>query len=188
MSATKKSLIMGDEEAILLLVDAQSGIAPAMNGWEAVEKNCVKLLQCASIMDMEIAVCEQNPTKLGKTVEKISLETSHIEPFVKMAFSAASCGEFRRKFAIGQHKRPFILCGIEAHVCVLQTALDLYAFGHRVFVVADAITSRRALDRDLAIERLRHVGISIVSMEMVLFEVVRSAAMPKFRSVAALLS
>ncbi len=76
-----------------------------------------------------------------------------------------------------------VLAGVEAHVCLLQAALGLIAFGHRVFVVADAVGSRRARDRETAIERLRDAGASIVSSEMVLFEWLGSADDPSFRSI-----
>ena len=84
-------------------------------------------------------------------------------------------------------RRDTILCGMEAHVCVMQTALDLAESGYRVHVVADAIASRTAQNRDLAVERMRKAGVGIVSTEMVLFEWLRTAGHPEFRAVSALI-
>lgn len=149
-------------------------------------RNTVRLIQGAKILQVPIVTTEQYPKGLGRTVTQIAEAVGGQTPLEKLAFSA--CG------ALGfvSHLRErglsdILLCGIEAHVCVLQTGLDLIAEDFRVFVVADAVASRAVENQQLALERLRAAGAVIVSTEMALFELLEQAGTAEFRQILELI-
>ena len=177
--------MMTADSSQLLLIDIQERLAPATLDGERVIERAGILLDAAALLNVPHTISEQHPRGLGPTVAAVLEKADRARVFDKVHFSCQADDRLAAVFA-ETGRRDLILCGMEAHVCVLQTALDLAEAGYRVHVVEDAIASRTAQNRGLAVERMRKAGIEIVSTEMVLFEWLRTAGHPDFRAVSAL--
>jgi len=176
-------MLMNREKSVLLIVDVQERLAPAIHDGQAVIDNCVWLAGVAARVGVPVVVTEHFPSKIGATVEAMRLAAVAADAqFVsKECFSAQADGCLKATALEGC--RQVIVCGAEAHVCVQQTALDLRWAGKEVFVVADAAGSRDPANRDLAFARMRSHGIEIVSREMVAFEWLQRGGTELFREV-----
>lgn len=173
-------------ESLLLVVDIQQKLAPAIHDSERVTANSVRLLEGARQLGVPAFVSEQYVRGLGPSVEAIRNAAVDARFFVKTHFSCAAepgVTELLRTV----NRRQVILTGTETHVCVLQTAFGLQAAGFDVYLVADAASSRSPENRSLAIERMRAGGIQVVSTEMVLFEWLHRAATDEFRALLPLI-
>ena len=169
-------------ESALLVVDIQSGLLPVIEHKEQVRESAAWLLRLAGKLQVPVVVSEHFPEKIGQTVpELFELLPPAAERVRKTAFSAVRDGVLEGT-AVGRAGQ-VIVAGTEAHVCVLQTVLDLLEAGKQVFVVADASGSRDPANRDLAFERMRGHGIEIVSREMVAFEWLQRGGTDLFREV-----
>jgi nicotinamidase-related amidase len=172
-------------QAGLLVVDIQERLLPAIFQKERIVENSVRLIKGAAAFGLPIFASEQYRKGLGSTVPEVASAIKGFAPFEKLAFSA--CGAAGLVSALESSKASdVILCGIEAHVCVCQTCLDLLAAGKRVFAVADAVSSRTAENAGIGLERMRQAGAAIVSTEMVLFELVQEAGTEDFKQILAL--
>ncbi|MFN4141495.1 hydrolase [Aestuariivirga sp.] len=172
----------------LLLVDMQERLLPAMTGGAEVQLRSAILLRAAKALSLPVTVSEQYPKGLGHTVPGLRDEIGNAPVFEKLAFSCWKDEAIRERL-IGQHEagRPLvILAGVEAHVCVLQTAVDLAAAGFGVFAVADAMASRAPSSHALALERMRQAGVAVVNTEMVVFELLGRAGTAEFKALSAL--
>lgn len=182
-------MLVDARKASLLLVDVQERLLPAMTGAAETEQRCALLLKVAAALAVPIAISEQYPRGLGRTVPLLKAECGDAAVFEKLAFSCWRDPAIKDHL-IAHHEagRPLvILAGIESHVCVLQTALDLSAAGFGVFAVADAMASRAASSHGLALERMRQAGVAAVNTEMVLFELLGRAGTPEFKTLSALI-
>ena len=178
--------MMNADTSQLLLIDIQERLAPATLDGERTVRQAGILLEAAALLGVPHTISEQYPRGLGPTVAAVLDKADPERVFDKVHFSCQADDRLARLLA--DAGRPdTVLCGMEAHVCVLQTALGLDRAGYRVHVAADAVASRTAQNRDLAIERMRKAGIAIVSTEMVLFEWLGTAGHPDFRAVSALI-
>jgi nicotinamidase-related amidase len=148
--------------------------------------NCGNLLQAAGKLGIPTTASEQYPQGLGPTVPELAALVPAGRTFAKMEFSCAANPGLRAELDRAG-RRQVVLAGIEAHVCVLQTALELRAAGYAVAVVADAVASRRPASRETALARMAAAGVVPVTTEMVLFEWLRSAADPEFRALSRLI-
>lgn len=169
----------------LVVVDVQGKLARLMAGKETLFKNIRILIQAAKILEIPILWCQQVPTALGPTVPEIAELLTGEEPIDKASFSCADHEVFNEKLKALEH-RQVVLCGIETHVCIYQTAMDLLARNHEVAVVADAVSSRTAENKQIALARLSAEGAAVASTEMVLFELLRTAEHPQFKAIARL--
>lgn len=170
----------------LVVVDVQGKLAGLMDDKETLFGNIEVLIKTARALDIGMIYCQQNPAALGDTIPQLAGLLTDVEPVDKFSFSC--CGEERfnaRLKSLGS--RQVILCGIEAHVCVCQTAIDLLDTGREVYVVADAVSSRTAENKAIAIRRMASEGAVIVSTEMAMFELLRDAKHEKFRELATLI-
>ncbi|MBV9288523.1 MAG: isochorismatase family protein [Hyphomicrobiales bacterium] len=174
--------MMRAEGSTLLMVDFQTKLMPAIDEAAASLANARRLIEAAGLIGVPVLFTEQNPRGLGKIVAELQPDPRAI--LAKMTFSACGAPGFFERLAPG---RDVILGGWEAHVCVLQTALDLLEAGRRVFVVRDAVGSRRPDSKDAALERMRMNGAELVTTEMVAFEWLKSAERPRFRDAVALI-
>ncbi|HOX59307.1 MAG TPA: hydrolase [Candidatus Paceibacterota bacterium] len=166
----------------LVVVDVQDRLLPAIFEKERVAQNTVRLVQGAAVLQVPIFVTEQYRKGLGPTVPEIAAAIPGFAPMEKVAFSA--CGAAGFVPALKQKNvSDAILCGIEAHVCVTQTCLDLLEQGFRVFVVADAVSSRTPENCRFGLGRMRSAGAAIVSTEMALFELLQQAGTAEFRQI-----
>ncbi len=172
-------------QAGLVVVDVQERLLPAIFDKERVLQNTLRLIQGAGILRVPVFATEQYRKGLGATVTEVAAAIPEFAPMEKIAFSA--CGAAGFIPALRQKKvSEAILCGIEAHVCVSQTCLDLVDEGFRVFVAADAVSSRTPENYRIGLDRMRAAGAVIVSTEMVLFELLEQAGTAEFKQILAL--
>lgn len=167
-------------DCCLLLVDVQTRLLPEM--WEAqrIERNIGMLAHMARRLEIPILVSEQNPEKLGGTLVSIREAIGPFSPRAKMRFSAFEAVK-------DELSRPqVLLCGLESHICVSQTALDLLDAGHTVFAVYDAISSRQNWNRQIGWERMKSAGALPSSTESALYELLGEAGTDDFRAMLAL--
>ena len=169
--------------ATLLLIDLQERLMPVIGDHEAVVARAVRLAEAATLLGVPVRATEQNPAGLGPTVPPLAGYPQAI--LAKTTFSAAADPGFAALLPAGSGE--IVVAGCEAHVCVLQTVLDLLTSGRRVVWAADATGSRDPADRVAAIDRARQHGAEIVTSEMVLFEWLRDSRHPQFREVHKLL-
>jgi nicotinamidase-related amidase len=168
--------------AMLLVIDLQQRLMPAIDGAAAVVANTRRLLDAAALLEVPVLGTEQNPAGLGPTVESLA---SGLPVVAKMSFDACAVPGFLEH--LPRERRQLVIAGCEAHVCVLQTALGLLARGYSVFVVADAVGSRRAESKAAAVARMQRHGVEVVTTEMVVFEWLKSAEHPRFKEVVGLI-
>jgi nicotinamidase-related amidase len=160
----------------LLLIDFQSRLMPAIEGGTNAVANARRLLEAARMLDVPVLVTEQNPKGLGPTVPELLPENGPV--FQKMSFDACRMPGFLDRLPA----RPdLVVAGCETHVCVMQTALGLIEAGRRVWLVRDAVGSRRTESKETAIRRLERRGAEIVTTEMVIFEWLERVEHPRFR-------
>lgn len=170
------------DEAVLVLVDIQGGLVSAMPREDRWLESAVLLARAAGPLGIPCIVTRQYPRGLGDTVDVLAEAVGPHTPVDKTAFDAlAETGFCERLEATG--RRTVVIAGIEAHICVTQTALSLVRAGYRVHVVADAVCSRRAEDRDTALARLRSGGVVVTSSESVLYEALGRSGTATFRDV-----
>jgi nicotinamidase-related amidase len=170
------------ETSTLLIIDIQARLFPVIDDCQALADNTLWLQQVAQRIGVPVLLTEQYSKGLGQTIPTLRAGHEPAAIIEKLHFSAVSEGElFKRP---GGERPQFVVCGSEAHVCVLQSVLDLLAAGRCVFVVAEAIGSRKASDKTLALARMQQAGASIVSREMVAFEWLEQAGSELFREVS----
>lgn len=174
------------EKSCLVVVDVQGELAQLMYGKDALFKNIQILIKAAKILDIPVLWCQQCPEALGPTVPQIAELLGENEPINKASFSCCGRQDFDRRLnALARSQ--VLLCGIEAHVCIYQTAVDLLRKGYDVSVVEDAVSSRTAENKQTAVRRLATEGVKISSAEMALFELLRTAEHPRFKQIARLI-
>lgn len=164
--------------AVLVVIDIQGNLAQAMFDKDNLFANTVKLINGFKALNLPIIVTEQIPQKLGKTLPQIADEIEAFTPIAKESFSCWNENNFKEKLEM-LSRRHVVLLGIETHVCVYQTALDLITNGYNVHLVADAVSSRTPENRQIGIGAMKSAGAHVTSTEMVLFELLRTAADPK---------
>lgn len=179
-------MLISRNDSLLLVVDIQEKLAPAIFEADEITRNSVKLLQGASHLGIPAFVSEHYVKGLGHSVAAIRDAAVNARIFEKIHFScAAEPGVLDMLHATG--RKQVVLTGSETHVCVLQSALGLLAAGFSVFMVADAASSRTPANRQLAFERLRNAGGQVVSTEMVLFEWLAKGGTDDFRKLLPLI-
>lgn len=179
-------MMMDRVQGLLLIVDVQDKLVGAMEGAEWIISRISLLMDGATILGVPIVISEQYPKGLGATVPAIAERAPQIKILEKLDFSCVAEPALSNSIqATG--RRQIVLCGIEAHICILQTALELYLSDYDVFVVADAIASRRGKDHETALDRLSQAGVTIVTVEMVLFEWLRRAGTAEFKAISQLM-
>ena len=169
------------ENTLLVFIDVQGRLSELVDESEALFSNLRRLLAGMNALEIPVIVTEQIPEKLGATRDEFQEWIT--EPVIAKS-SFGCCGEpkFTRTLENSGRKQ-VILCGIETHVCVYQTALQLQAAGHKVYVVSDAVSSRNPTNKTLALRRMEHEGVRITGTEMVLFELLGNAKNPAFKSI-----
>ena len=173
------------ENCCLAVVDVQGKLAQLMHNKEALFKNIRILIQAARVLEIPILWCQQVPDALGPTIPEIAELLTDIEPINKATFSCCGAEQFKSKL-IELSRNQILVCGIETHICVYQTAVDLLGEGVNVTVLADAVSSRTPENKQIALNRIAAEGGNISSVEMALFELLRTAKHPKFRQIAKL--
>jgi nicotinamidase-related amidase len=178
---TEDKTMLNRKNAVLVFIDVQGRLAELVDGADALFKNLRRLLEGMKALEIPVIVTEQIPEKLGATREEFQPFITE-PPISKTSFSCGGEPAFAK--AVEHLKRTqVILCGIETHVCVYQTALDLLEAGYEVQVVTDAVSSRDPANKALALRRLEVEGVSLTGTEMVLFELLNDAKDPAFKPV-----
>jgi nicotinamidase-related amidase len=175
-------MLIDAHRSTLLVVDVQGKLVPAIAGWQDLLDQVIWLIRLARRLQVPVLACEQYPQGLGPTHAAVEAELPPSCVASKLHFSAVAGGCHALDQTGGSAQ--YVVCGMESHVCVLQTVLELLANGKQVFVVEEAVGSRRDSDKALALARMRDARASIVSREMVAFEWLRRADSALFREVS----
>lgn len=173
-------MMLDRNRAVVVVIDVQEGFR-SYSCFEKVAAACGRLVAGARVLDVPVLATEQYPQGLGATADAVGLDAGGgaVVPVAKVAFSACRADGFELPAGRDQ----ILLCGIEAHVCVAQTALDLLDGGHHVFLVEDAAGSRHKRDRRTALRRLAQEGCIPVTVEAALLELCRAAGSAEFKAV-----
>lgn len=169
----------------LLIVDVQEKLTPAIPVSRQLVANCRFLIEGAKILQVPVAATEQYPQGLGGTVPELADLLDNVPG--KTRFSCAEVLNWGTASQAAEDRFQIVVAGMEAHVCVLQTVLDLLAMGFRVYVPADAVASRGKLDWKIALDRMANSGAVITTAESVLFEWCEAAGTPEFKEISRLI-
>lgn len=170
-------------DTALVVIDVQEKLIPLIPGHERLVWNIRRLIDGARLFHLPTLATEQYPQGLGKTVPELAARLESLPD--KLAFSCAGCSAFAEQLAAAGRPK-VLLCGIETHVCVQQTALDLMSQGYRVYLAVDAVGSRHAIDHQTALRRLELCGATPLSVESALFEWCERSGTPEFKTLSAL--
>lgn len=177
--------LINKEDAVFVAIDFQERLMPAMFDWENLQQTVVKLTKGIKVLDIPIIVTQQYTKGLGTTVAPIAEALGEFKAIEKNTFSAAAQPDFVQ--ALTQTgKKSIILCGIEAHICVQQTALDLIESGYQIFVAADCIRSRKEMDNSISQNRMTAAGAVITTYESILYELLKGAKAEGFKAISAI--
>ncbi len=174
------------ENSVIVLIDIQERLAKAMENMDAVLNRVELLLRGAAALNVDVIVTEQYPQGLGSTLPGLlELLPEGTPVLAKTDFSVFGDSAFRTALA-SKYRKNVIFCGIESHVCVLQSVLDALEAGYQVTVAADAVSSRKSSDVALALPAFRHAGAQVLSVESILFQLLRTAKHPEFKTISKL--
>ena len=176
-------------DAVLIVIDVQEKLMPVIDGHDDVARNIDRLVRGCKVLDVAAMLTEQYVKGLGPTIPSIKKafeETSEYQPIEKNCFSGWGCAEFVTELRLLQKKQA-IVAGIETHVCVYQTVVDLLANGYEVTIVGDAVGSRSASNKDVALQRMVAEGAKLSSTEMALFEMLVTSGTDEFRAISTLI-
>jgi isochorismate hydrolase len=174
---SSKHIVLSRDDALLVVIDLQERLLPVITGKEGVVENVLKLVKFARIIGLPILLTEQQ--NLGETTPEIRKELEDIQPIIKLEFDCFGSGAFAERIRQLQ-RNTLIIVGIEAHICVAQTALHALS-DYAAHVVSDAISSRSPHNREVALQRMRDDGVTITSTEMVIYELLGKAGTDQFR-------
>ncbi len=179
-------MLLNATESVLLVIDVQEKLAPAVAEREAVIERVAILMRAARRLGVPVLASEHYPQGIGHLLPELGALAPEGAVFEKISFSCArELGFLPRLRELARSQ--VVVCGMEAHVCVMQSALSLIEAGFQVFVVEDAVGSRRHADRDAALDRLRRAGGTVVTSEMVVFEWLERGDAPAFKELLALI-
>lgn len=170
------------EDSLLLIIDFQKGMLKAMPQWEDAALRVNQLTQAADVLHIPILLTEQYPKGLGETTPQVLEKIKEPSIMHKEHFSACLEADFL-PLVRGHGRSKIVMVGMETHVCVLQTGLDLIQAGYQVHLAADAVASRTMENRHIAIEMFRQAGAVITSTEIVIFQWARRANTEEFRRI-----
>lgn len=171
------------QQTALVVIDVQGKLARTVSDSQKVVSNVEKLIRGANLFELPVIVTEQHPVGLGPTIEALQGLFSNVSMVEKMTFNACMTPYFVQTMEQAG-RRKILICGLEAHICVHQTVYGLLGRGFQVHVASDAMSSRTAWNRNMAIERMRAQGAVISTTEMALFELMQDANDDRFREFA----
>ena len=174
-------MLLDKEKSCLLVIDIQEKLTPKVVHAKTLVEKANWLMRLASELDVPVLVCEQYPKGLGYTIAPLKdLLPMHLV-LEKLSFSDYQDSYFLQELQ-NTNRKQIILIGIETHVCILQTALDLQAQNYQVYVVLDAVSARHLNDHQVAIDRMKQMGVHIITAEMVFYEWMKHAGTPMFKA------
>jgi nicotinamidase-related amidase len=168
------------EETVLVVIDVQGKLATLMHKKEEFFENVIRIIKGAQVLEIPIIWNEQLPDKLGPTIPEVVNALPGATPLVKNTFSCCGNNDFTAELK-SHGRKQVLLAGMEAHVCVYQTAIDLLGEGYEVYLVVDAVSSRTRENKQAGIEAMKNAGAKITSVEMALFELLHVAEGERFR-------
>ena len=180
----RSPLLMHAEDTGLLVVDVQEKLVPLIQDSAAMLRKLAKLIRGAQILGVRVLATEQYPRGLGPTVAEIALP--EIDVPAKTRFSCGECSALFHSLP-AEGIRKLLICGMETHVCVQQTALDLMTAGFEIYVAVDAVGARETLDHDYGLRRMEASGVTLTTVEAALFEWCVDAQTPGFKSLSQLI-
>lgn len=178
--------MLNAENAVLVYVDIQGKLATLMYEKDRLFTNLVRMSRAARLLNIPIIWNEQLPDKLGETIPELKEALSDMQPLIKKAFSCCGNPAFTGQLA-QMGRKQVLLTGIETHICVYQSAVDLVKAGYEVHVLIDAVSSRFEHNYRLGLDRMKDAGATLSSVEMALFEMMEEAGTDTFREVVKLL-
>lgn len=174
----QKEMLLNRDDCVLVVIDAQQKLLPVIWEKQRVVDNTARLVKFAGIIGLPVVVTEQD--KLGPTVDEVAEGLGGVEAISKITFDCFGCPPFAERLA-GLGRGTLLLCGVEAHICVAQTALTALA-QYQVHAISDAMSSRVEHNWRIALERLGQAGATITSTEMLIYELLRQAGTDEFRA------
>lgn len=182
----KQNFLCQAEQSVLLIIDIQERLASAMERSivEQIQNNSKKLVEAAKLLNIPVIVSEQYPQGLGSTVPALQTILASAQKVEKTQFSCCGTADFYQKLG---ERNQVIIAGMETHICVLQTALELQANNMQVFVVEDAVCSRTLQNKNNALHRMRQAGVMASNVESVLFEWLQNAQHEHFKAIQSLI-
>ncbi len=180
-----KKLLVNKEDAILVGIDFQEKIMPAMRNCEELENAVIRLIEGCKVMGVPMLLTQQYTKGLGMTTENIreAIGGEEFDWIEKKSFSAVGESVFLDRLRT-EGRNTVLMTGIESHVCVLQTALELVEKGFDVYMVVDCVSSRSKQDKKIAMRRAEQAGVTLITMESVLFELLRGADRAEFKDIS----
>ena len=184
----ERRTMLSTEDSVVVFVDVQGRLAESIADRESVHDRLDVLLRAARLLEVPIIATEQLPEKIGPTLPRFAELLKDAPIISKSTFNCCEAPAFTDTLR-RMHRMQIVLAGLEAHICISQTAQFLLTRGYQVFIACDAVSSRRPMDRDLAFQRLCHAGACIpLTVEMALFEWMRAATHPKFKDILKLIT
>jgi len=177
------SKLLIPEKTALLIIDIQERILPVINNHKLVVENTIKLIKGFKVLSLPIYCTEQYPKGLGPTVSSITQELGDLKPFDKMSFSCSGAGNLFEEFK-SKNLSQIVVCGIESHVCVQQTVLDLIENNFQVNLASDAVSSRKEIDYKTALDRMKKHDAEVTTTESILFELLNVCGTPQFKEIS----
>ena len=179
--------VLRKKDTLFLIIDIQERLLPAISNKEQILKNAGILAQAAGILNLPLIISEQYPKGLGNTISELStVLPADSNTIPKTTFSCMQCEDLSKAIKASMASQ-VVICGIEAHICVAQTALDLAATGTQVHIMADAVGSRNPENRSIALDRLTRAGIILSNTESALFELLGKAGGDEFKAISKLI-
>ncbi len=175
--------LLRKDDVLLVIVDIQTKLLNAMYDKERLLSHCRKLIHASALLEIPMMVTEQYPEGMGATDPQIKELLPHTDVVEKISFSGCGVEDFNRRISVWG-KKQIVIIGIEAHICVLQTVHDLLQKGYFLYVPYDAVSSRKEGDQRNALDRMRHAGAVIGSVESAVFELMEKAGTPVFRQIS----
>ncbi|MBO8128142.1 MAG: hydrolase [Peptococcaceae bacterium] len=174
------------EHTVLVVIDVQEKLARTMHAREILFDNLQRLIKGSKVLDVPVLLVEQYPKGLGPTIDEVKELLPGIRPIVKDTFNCCDNDEFVKMLAAFSRKQ-VLVAGIEAHICVYQTAVGLQDLGYEVQVVADAVSSRALGNKEIGLRKMERYGVDITSVETALFELLRAARGEEFKEILSII-
>jgi nicotinamidase-related amidase len=180
-AAVSARQLLDPQECALVVIDIQEKLLPPIHENQRLVRNSQLMIRLANILSLPVIVTTQYVKGLGQVIPEIASLLPQVTPLDKLEFGCFGNGEFCSNVANLSKSNTLLLCGMETHICVLQTALGALAQGHRVHVAADAVGSRTELNWQLGLQRMRDAGAVISSTEMMIYELLGRSGTPAFK-------
>jgi len=178
--------MLQQENTGLIIIDVQGKLARIVQNNEKLAKNLEKLIKGCQILSIPIVWAEQNPKGLGRTIPELEKLLLHQKPIEKYTFNAYENDVFKQAI-IDSGRKQWLICGIEAHICVYQTAIGLLSNNFEVEIVIDSVSSRSAESIEIALQKLQQKGASVTNIEMCLYELVKDSRRDIFKEILTLI-